>query len=269
VRHDELGVLWSAKVLGGNASQPACAIPAFAALVQGEAVSGNVRWAALLGLQAQLAATGRHREASAPLKWKTVADLPDRFLYLLVASAGAGFDHEAEAISDSAHATSYATNSTLMLWNLGAWEAKRQNVARVRQIARILRRKADSSGSTRDLDLSRAVLARQLLLEGDSTGALRMLRALAPSASRNEIAWEPWASLALERLTLAELLYARGDLAAAHRVAAQLDASEPIVYPLYLRRSLGLRARIGDVLNKQRVAQRYRRRIEALVARSD
>jgi tRNA A-37 threonylcarbamoyl transferase component Bud32 len=266
VRQDELAVLRSAKVLGGNAAQPACAVPAFAALVQGETVSRNVRWASLLGLQAQLAATNRHSEALAVLRWKEVADESRRFVYLIVASTTAGFDREADAIADSARETSYDSTSTIALWHLGAWEARRKNAARVREIASVLRRKADSSGLRRDVTLSRAIAAQQRLLEGDSTSALRILRTLVPSASRNEIAWQPWQSLGFERLTLAELLYARGNLEAAQRVAAQLDATEPIIYPLYLRQSLALRARIGGALSRRSLAQRYRRRIEALLA---
>jgi tRNA A-37 threonylcarbamoyl transferase component Bud32 len=269
VQQDALGVLWSAKVLGGNASQSACAIPAYAALVQDEDVSWNRRWSALVGLQAQLAATNRHREAWAALRRKEVADESRRFVYLLLAAAGAGFSREAEAIGDSAHAESYDEFSAIALWHLAAWEARRKNAARVRDIVRVLRYIADSSGSRRDLALSRAITAQQLLLEGDSTAALRILSALTPTASRNEIAWQPWESLGFERLTLAELLYARGDLNAAYRVAAQLEASEPIVYPLYLRRSLELRAKIDGTLRERGFAHPYRHRIEALFARSD
>ena len=78
------------------------------------------------------------------------------------------------------------------------------------------------------------------------------------------ISWHPWESLGPERMQLAELLFARGQLEEALRVASQLDATEPTTYPLYQRPSLALRLRIAEAMNNPRLSATYRRRLAAL-----
>ena len=109
-----------------------------------------------------------------------------------------------------------------------------------------------------------AIAARLRLLEGDSLAALRMLRALSPSATRQELLWDPWESLGPERMELAELLYAQGNMKEALGVANQLDGTEPTTYPLYQRASLTLRLRIAEAMKDTKLAAEYRRRITAL-----
>ncbi|MFL5630698.1 MAG: protein kinase domain-containing protein [Gemmatimonadaceae bacterium] len=260
----EMPVLGSGKILGGRAAQPGCAVAIFGALVRADSVALNSRWAAFLGLQAQLAATRDTRAAAAAFSEKRVAKLPLRLAYLMVAAAGAGFEREATLASDSA-ATSYRVAKTPTLWAFASWEARRGNVARVREISEILRERA-ASGTRTDLLVSRAVAARLALLEGDTITSLRMLHSLAPTAKRSEIEWQPWESLGLERLTLAQLLYSRGDLHEALRVATMLDATEPVIYPLYLRESLALRIRIAEGMKNKSLAEEYRRRLARLSA---
>jgi Tfp pilus assembly protein PilF len=91
-----------------------------------------------------------------------------------------------------------------------------------------------------------------------------MLRALAPTGTRRDIAWNAWESLGPERIQLAELLFARGLLAEAFGVATQLDATEPTTYPLYQRASLTLRLRIAEAMRNSKLATDYRRRLVAL-----
>ena len=263
LRQNEMSVLSSGKILAGRAAQPRCAIAIFGAIVRADSVSPNARWGALIGLQTQLAAVNDRKSAQLVVADKRVAGLPLRLLYLLVASAGAGFETEARAAADSA-AGSYGRASVPALWHLANWETRQKNLARVSEIARVLQQKSDSSHSRRDILVTRAVAARQHLLEGDSAGALRMLSALAPTATRDELAWQPWESLGPERMQLAQLLFARGELERARRVAAELDATEPLSYPLYLRESLDLRRRIATAMNKRRLIQEYDRRLERL-----
>jgi tetratricopeptide (TPR) repeat protein len=263
LKRDELIVLSSGKILAGRAAQPGCAIPIFRTIVTADSVTLNARWAAFVGLQSQLTAVNRGTEATKEFARKEVADLPLKFVYLIVSSAGGGFDREASAVADSA-AANYAKSSVPLLWHLGTWELHHKNIGRVRQIAQTLQSKADSSGSRRDLLMRDAIAARLRLLAGDSLAALRMLRALKPSATRQQLAWDAWESLGPERLELAKLLFARGRLQEAFDVATQLEATEPLTYPLYLRSSLTLRLQIADAMKDTRLAAEYRRRITQL-----
>lgn len=260
LKKNEMSVLSSGKILAGRASQSACAIEAFRTIVKAEDASPNARWAAFLGLQSQLAVVHRGSEAAKEFARKEVADLPRRFVYLLIAAAGGGFEAEAADAADSA-AANYDKSSVPLLWDLATWEAYRKNVPRVRQIDRALERKADSSGSRRDRLLRDAVAARLHLLEGDSATGLRLLRALSPSGTRQQLAWDPWESLGPERMELAEVLFARGNLKEALGVATQLDATEPLTYPIYLRSSLKLRLRIAEAMKNPKLIAAYRRRL--------
>jgi serine/threonine protein kinase/tetratricopeptide (TPR) repeat protein len=265
VRRDERSVVSSAKLLAGGAAQPDCAIAAFRTLLEAEGVTVNSRWASLLGIETLFGATGRPAEARDVVTWKGTAGLPIGMIFLLVASAGSGFEHEAGVVADSM-STAYDRLSAPRLWAAGTWEAKRKNIARVRSIAAVLRRQADSSGSRTTQLLRRSIDARLTLLEGDSTGALQMLRALSPSAPRGDIAWQPWEALAPERMTLGELLFNTGDFAEAIRVASQFDAVEPISYPLYLRQSLELRRRAAEAMRNSPLSSIYGHRLSRLAA---
>lgn len=262
-RGDSLVVLATAKILSGRASQPRCSIAAFESLLSTNTRPASVRWAALLGLLGQLAATDDVDRARSVFASEGAAGLPLPLAHLLLASGGLGFEREARKAADS-EASSYGRASTQRLWIVGSFEARLGNLARLRAIARTLAGKADSSRLRRDLLLSRAINARLTLLEGDSAGSVVVLRALVPSGTRREIEWEPWESLGPERLLLAELLYARGSFEEARRVATQLDATEPVTYPLYLRPSLELRVRIAQSMNKPRMVSHYSRRLQQL-----
>jgi hypothetical protein len=264
-RLDPMVVLGSGKVLAGHSAQPKCALAAFRSLLVTDQIVRSVRWAALLGVLGQLAATGQASEMETALSSRGAAGLPVSLASLLVSSAGLGVDGLATVAADSA-ALAYDRQTTGRLWFVGSYEARRGNQQRLRSIARTLEMKADSSGSRRDRLLSRAISARLRLVEGDSAGAAQALRALVPSGTRREIIWEPWESLAPERMALAELLYARGAYEDARRVATLLDATEPVTYPLYLRRSLELRADIARKLNNSRLEVQYRRRLQQLSA---
>ena len=263
VARDQESVLLVGKTLSARAAQPECAVAAFGALLSADKIPPNARWGALLGIQAMLAATDQPRAAVSVFSLKGTAELPVHNAYLLVATAGGPFEQQANAFADAA-AGSYGMRASVTLWHLAGWEARRGNIARVREIAMALRAKADSSASRRDKLLTRAVDARLRLLEGDSVGALALLRALAPTASRGELAWQPWESLGGERLLFAELLFARGQFAETRKVAEQLDATEPITYPLYMRAGLDLRSRSAAAMKDFRSAEQYRRRLTQL-----
>jgi Tfp pilus assembly protein PilF len=260
---NEVAVLASGKILGGRAAQPGCAIAIFRKIVETDSVGLGSRWGAFLGLHSQLAAVGRSSEGAKEFGRKALVDWPVKRMYLLVAAAGGGFEREATAYADSV-ARVYDRSSPTALWHVATWEIHRKNLQRVRSIAQVIQLKADSSGSRGDRLLRDAVIARLRLLEGDSLTALRMLQALTPSGTRQQLAWEPAESLGPERLELAELLFSRGRLQEAYSVATRLDATEPVTYPLYQRASLALRLRIAEAMKNPRLAAENRRRIAAL-----
>jgi hypothetical protein len=259
-KRDEMAVLTAAKTLGGAAARSDCAIPAFRALLDG---GGDYRWGAFLGVQAQLAARGQRPEAAAVFKMPGMQGLPTHQVHLLLAAAGHGFEREAAIMADTA-AVDYARMSNITLWHLASWEARANNSRRLRDIATVVRARLDSAPSRTNRLLNAAVDARVLVALGDSVGAIRLLRGLTPTGTRRDILWQPWESLGPERLLLAELLMRRGEFAGSRRVAAQLDATEPVTYPLYLRRSLELRALAADAMRDARGAADYRRRLSAL-----
>ncbi len=263
LKQDEVAVLATGKQLGGRAAQPGCAIAIFRRIVETDSVGLLSRWGAFLGLQTQLAAVGRSSEGAKEFARQALASLPVKRMYLLVASTGGGFDREATAFGDSV-APTYDRASTTALWHYATWEIHRKNLQRVRNIATLLTHKADSSGSRGDRLLRDAIVARLRLLEGDSVTALRMLQALTPIGTRKQLAWEPSQSLGPERLELAQLLFSRGRLEEAFAVATQLDATEPVSYPLYQRPSLALRLRIAEASKNTRLAADYRRRLASL-----
>lgn len=263
LRQNEVAVLASGKVLGGRAAQPGCAIAIFRTIVETDSVGLMSRWGAFLGLQSQLTAVGKSSEGAKEFARKAWADLPVKRMYLLVAAAGGGFEREATAVADSMAAV-YDQASATALWHAATWEIHRKNLPRVRNIAKLLQQKADSSRSRGDRLLRDAIAARLRLLEGDSLTALRSLQALTPSGTRAQLAWEPSQSLGPERVELAELLFSRGRLEEAFSVATQLDATEPVTYPLYQRASLALRLKIAEAMENRKLAADYRRRIAAL-----
>ena len=263
LRKNEMAVLSSAKIVGGGAAQPECAIAIFRAILDADTASPNARWAALMGLESQLAAVQDYPAAREAFANKSLTVLPVGVAYLLIAGAAGGFDREAAVRADSL-AQTYATARSPTLWTAAGWEAHRGNVARVSAISSVLEQRAAKSGDRLDVLLSRAVMARLKLLQGDSASALGMLRSLTPNAKRAEIAWQPWESLGPERIALAELLYARGEREEALRVASMLDATEPLTYPLYLRHSLELRVRIAQAMKRRDLINQYRSRLDRL-----
>ncbi|HJP86558.1 MAG TPA: serine/threonine-protein kinase [Gemmatimonadaceae bacterium] len=263
LQNDEMKVLSSAKILSGRAAQPECAIAIYSAILEADTVSLNTRWAAFLGLQSQLAAVQGDARARSAFHEKHAASLPLKVAYPLVAAATGNFEREASRVADSV-AAAYDKASTPVLWTIATWEAHRGNASRLRAISQIIQRRAMDSHTRVDLLANRAVAARLKLAEGDSIAALQMLRNLTPNAKRAEIAWQPWESLGSERLTLAQLLFANGQLEEARRTATLLDATEPLAYPLYLRQSLMLRIHIAEAMNNRKLVDEYQTRLRQL-----
>ncbi len=70
-------------------------------------------------------------------------------------------------------------------------------------------------------------------------------------------------SLAGERLTLARLLVAQGDLVRADQVAGRLEAPQPVIHLAFLPSALALRERVAVALGQRGRAEGLRLRIQA------
>ena len=262
LRRNAPDVVAAGKLLAVWASWPACAAAAFRAILAADSTWPGDRWAALQGLQNLLIATGRADRVPALLGSAPAAGLPTHQLVLLDAIVGEGPAQQAVTTAEKM-GQDYMGFSAPWLWVLASWEARQGGVTRVEAIAAALRAKRDSSGLRRDSLLDAAVAARLALVRGDSDQAVLRLRALRPDAPAGELEWQAWESLGIEGLVLAELLLARRQYAEAYRVAARFDSPQPLVYLLYLRRSLAIRVQaaegMGDVDRSARARDRLKR----------
>jgi tetratricopeptide (TPR) repeat protein len=254
----EAGVL-----LAGGAAHIVCARDALWAVLNTQGTSTELRWGALFALQSVLIAAGRDADVPGLFRTPAAAAVGGEDLLLLDGSAGAAVQELAAKIA-SERGANYRAMSPFRLWLLGSWESHRQRGDKIRAIGSALVRKADSSRTRRDSLLARAIEARSAVLSGDTTLAIRRLRALKPTAPLDDLFWDPAEGLGGERLLLAQLLLVRGDYAGAVRTASQLDGSGPVVYLLYLRSSLMLRARAAEAMGDSRGAARYRERLARL-----
>jgi hypothetical protein len=253
----EIGKLFSA-----GASQPQCARAALEAILDRDPLDSlHHRWSSLLMLDGLDAASGgivgieRSRRGT--------IDLPRWPLQYLRAAAGAGSEKEVRGALDSLR-TSYRSLNTARLWYaaMGAWALR--DTSTLISIQREAVARADSSRTRLDQRVADLISPHVRLLRGDSVNAIGELRALRPTARRNDIEWLPWESLAHERLLLAELLLAQGDARQAIDLATLIDAPEPVVHLYYLRPSLQLRVRAAKRLGNDRLVREYQMRLSRL-----
>ena len=258
-----LDVVEAGVLLAGGAAHVVCARDALWAVLNTQGTSTELRWGALFALQSVLIAAGRDADVPGLFATPVAAALEGEDLLLLDGSAGAAVQDLAAKIAQE-RGEDYRAMSPFRLWLLGSWETHQQRGDKVRAIAGALAKKADSSRTRRDSLLAHAIEARAAAVSGDTTLAIRRLRALTPTAPLDELFWDPAEGLGGERLLLAQLLLARGDYRGAVRTASQLDGSGPLVYLLYLRPSLQLRARAADAMGDTGGAAQYRERLARL-----
>ena len=257
----------------GGLRQPRCAENAWRALLDWDTTTSDLRsryqLGALLGRHGLLVAEGREADVRALLEGDTVFRASYRGqLYILGALTGAGFEREADAFAESAR-RSYRSSpdnlGSVALWFLGSWMAHRGGAAEAQEMSDRILRNAPAGSPRRDSLLAASLRARATLARGDSTQAIRQLRALTPTAtSHQDLAWDPWESLGGERLLLARLLLARGQTAEALDVAGGFDSPVPVSYLMYLPASLSVRVQAAEQLGDTRLAQAGRARLAAL-----
>ena len=283
VRGATIGAQWRSAVLQSPAHtlaagqllavaglrQPDCAEAAFRAMLAFDTTTGpqltRNRFGALVGLQSVLVARGRDGAAKALLESDTLFNPVYRgYLYMMNAMAGGDFAAEANRFA-SAQLERFrrepSSVRTVDLWFLGSWEAHAGRGEFAAEIAESLQTRNAAAGSRRDSLLVASLGARVTLAQGDSAAAVERLRGLAPTAEDGSaLVWNPYESLAGERLLLARLLLARGESTAALQTASNFDAPASITFLPYLPASLALRREAAERLGMRKLADELRRR---------
>ena len=256
-----LAVLEAARLEAGG-PRPRCAVAGFRALA--EAGPPDYAWAALLGLQSHLVATGRTDEARAAIVGTVAFSRQQPYLFLLDALAGAPFEAEAEAGVRELGQGSEPPSST-HLWAVGAWEATRgrpDGAAAALDAARGLRSRPEATRT--DSLLVDVLAAWDALARADTSAAITRLEALAPVDLAKDLAWGVWQGLGAERMLLARLYFARQEFERAILVAGVLDHPQPMAFLPYRPESLRIRADAAEALGRAGDAASYRQRLDRL-----
>jgi serine/threonine-protein kinase len=264
-RETPLAVLRAADALVAAGAQPACGERAFEAVLRHDGPdAGGRRWGAMYGLQSLLVAQGRYDEAGRLLdSAAATGDGTVPPLYVLDAAAGAPLEAQATAYIAERYGRPGEIASP-NLWVLGIWHAHLGNAAELEAVADTLAGRAATTDARMDRLLAEATAALAALARADTAEALDRLKALRPSARSGPLAGFPWESLGPERMALAELLFARGELEQAATVAASFDSPAPVSYLLYLPASLSLRLRVAEARGDAAGVEEYRKRLVAL-----
>ncbi|NJD20652.1 MAG: serine/threonine protein kinase [Gemmatimonadetes bacterium] len=259
------GVLEAARSLGVGGTYPDCALAGFRAVVAHD-TSANAasRYAAAVGLQSMLAATGRVEELRAFLDTTSVYRNSLRPHAIVDALAGVPLDGEAESEAQRLR-DGIEDRRDSEVWYVGVWDARRGQPEDAHRLLSLLEARSQG-GTQRGPTLMAASLSAHLALAGgDTASALELLDALTPNVRRGSL-YYPWESLGLERLLLARLLLEKGRYADAYREASAMDApgASNLIYPVFLPASLQIRRDASRALGDSRTADRMESRMQAL-----
>jgi tetratricopeptide (TPR) repeat protein len=240
VDHPE-AVKEAARSLAVGARYPACAEAGFRALLPSASATPAARWAALLGLHNLLVAQERIQDARSLLDSAMAGDLAGgaSYLYIIDAVSGYGMDDKAAELIAMLGGR-YEQMSAARLWLLGLWAWHHNERQALAEIHRAIIPAAARSNAALDAAFAAGIGVRLRLLEGDTAGAIQALSKLRPSATRPNIAGGLWEALASERLLLAKLYHAQGELRQAARIIAEFDRPQAIMYLLDWRAAQGM-----------------------------
>ncbi len=255
-------VVAAGSILRGPGKTFHCAVGAFTAVLDAEDADRAATWGSALALTAlhglaldTTALTRIARRASA-------RGLPGWSLPLLV-FGGTGLLPQR---ADSA-ATEMLRRAELPMslrWLLTTWALARDRAADVRALTVPAPADARAGWTRSDSLLGQVLTGYDRLSRDDTTGALRAFDALKPTAPQTNITWDPWESLAAERLLAAELHLARGGAKRAMQLASLTELHAPTINLLHLRRSLELRARAARALGDADAEATARGRLASL-----
>ena len=269
VAADPSAAFTAAKALSVGARHATCAEQGFRSVHANPVATDGERWGALLGIVNLRIALGDGRRARALIDSVVTAGKGlARSWYVLGSVCGAGMEDQAQALGEFAQATfgrDYARlRSSELLWVLATLHRTRNEPAPLRDLVVQLRRRADSTGSGRDRMFARAGEADLALVLGDTSRAVALLESLESRSSTLQLAWDPGAAFAPNRLLLAQLLLARGRARESYDATLMFDHAEPITFVGCIAPALRVRylaaSRIGDA----GAAASARRRLEGL-----
>jgi len=251
--------------LSAGAKTPGCAEAAFTALLMADSVSQAWRWGSQYALQSLWLVRGRDRDTRALVDSLIDAGVDGAYaLYALNAIAGFESFEEVGAEAIAMLPSSLAGLDMGLVRFVGQWSANIGDIERLEEAVAAAAAIADSSGDPIDLVRAAGLSARLAAVQGDTSRALEILDANPPTGPRDHLFWDMDLSLPGERLLLAELLLARGEYERAISVAGGFEA-RPIVYLLYMRRSLEIRAEAAEAVGDKGQASEFRARLAELV----
>ncbi len=261
VARDTIAVVLAAQALSVSGAQLECAENGFRALLEHDDAVG---WGELIGLQAILLAQGRVAEAEAVLDSARSSNTGAYSLYLFNAVAGGWMEEKAAYTESLGQSTGedYAAAQPLSRWLLGLWQVRLGNLERAARISRTFSNDTSTEqGSPADMAIS--LNAHIAAAAGDTARALALLESLSPSAHYDELVWDLFPGLALDKLLLAELFMQQERYAEALEVASVFD-QQPVPYLILLRRSLQIRASTAGELGRPELQRRHLARLAAL-----
>ena len=266
--------LYSASsALAAGASQSRCAQAGFEAILRADTASepnaDGRRWNSLIGLTSLQLAQGRSLEASQEIDVFAARWRYGTSLFLLAAPFDTLFQRRARTLAD-ADAKQWGVNYERLpyatrLWELGLLEVASGRHEVAREIASMLRRRADSTRAERDALLARSLGIHLALASHDSGSAFDTLRAMVPSSAPTSVAAydEAW-PVAGERLELARIYLARGQPRLALDLATVIDSPGAVFHVFWVPQSLTIRLQAAAAMGDAPLEARLQRRIAAL-----
>jgi hypothetical protein len=253
-RNDSTATLFAAKLLAVAGAQPRCARGALSGL----AATGAYSYPALGLLIGLDALQGREADLAARLDSNLGAGNRAATVYAaFVATAGFGSGDSGTAFVNRL-VTRRSTLPVDWLWWLGSVAAQRDDSALLRQV------RADASRlAPLDSALLLAIDAAVARITGDTAGALARYRQLLARPAAGVLDWDLRAPYPGERLAMARLELARGEIQRALADGAVFDG-QPMAFLPFLPASLELRITALDRLGHPDQARRLRRRLELL-----
>jgi eukaryotic-like serine/threonine-protein kinase len=246
--------------------QPRCAEAAWTGVMEDDHTTSSdavdLRYRALVGLQALLVAEGRDQEAQRLLDRERRISRPRVWsLKIVAANVGALQEEQASAAADSlGRALATEDSAAVDLWSLGIWEHRRGDTLHLTRLRKRAATKVRSPGATRlDTLVAESLEAWVALAQRDTIGALRRFHRLVPAGGADHME-----SLGFERMTMAELYLNRKDYVNAFQAAKLIDAPAGVSYALLLPTSLELRARAAREMGDERLAGEMQQRAKLL-----
>jgi eukaryotic-like serine/threonine-protein kinase len=241
-----------------------CGVRAFSAVLSSDTSQGPDDYGSLLALHGMLVAQGQSTDAVHMVDSAVTHGMGAAFgLIVLDVAAGLPASPRATAFANQLF-DKLDSRAAPSLWLLTIWNAQAGDTARLWRVAAVADARKRTGGQRVDSLVADVSAAYVALARRDSAGALRRFAALRPTAVLQQLEGAIWEALAPERLEYARLLLARGDAAAAHRVASTFDSPAALINQLFLPASLDVRARAARALTDTTLEGRARTRMAVL-----